>query len=237
MIRCVVVDDEKGAIDILSKYVKQTPYLELVQTYRDSIEALMFLTNNEIDLVFLDIDMPNLNGMQLSDLIKTKNMQVVFCTAYSEYAVESYERDALDYLLKPVTYDRFLKAIGKVQRKSRGKTEKDVAENKNPSAKIFIKSGSKIHQIDTEDLQYLKKDGHYIIFFTSTEKMISRMNMKELLDALPADNFVRIHKSYVVALNKIDTIEKHFVHIKEDEIPIGDSFKKEFFQRIQYSGT
>ena len=116
MLTCLVVDDEKGAIDILVEYVKQTPDLECVATFRDSVEALNFLMRNPADLLFLDIDMPNLSGMHLSDLVRNREIHIVFCTAYSEYAVESYERDAVDYLLKPIAYQRFLKAVGRVKK-------------------------------------------------------------------------------------------------------------------------
>ena len=107
MLHCIIVDDESGAIEILTRYVNKSAELELVRSFRDSIEALTFLASNEVDIVFLDIDMPNLDGMQLSELIRNKDIQVIFCTAYSEYAVDSYEKDAIDYLLKPIAYERF----------------------------------------------------------------------------------------------------------------------------------
>jgi len=237
MWRCVVVDDESGAIEILSGYVRKTPQLELTKTFRDSVEALTFLNHNDVDLVFLDIDMPNLNGMQLSELIRDKNIMVIFCTAYSEYAVESYEKEAVDYLLKPIAYERFLKAVTRAMNQNKTYATKITSENKDSTSKIFIKSGSKIHQLDIHNLLYMKKDGHYIVFHTTSGELLSRMNMTELLNTLPKNQFVRIHRSYVISTERIDTIEKHFVMIKNTEIPIGESYRKKFVDRIKYSGN
>jgi two-component system LytT family response regulator len=236
MLKCVIADDEMGAIDILSGYVRQTPDLDCVSTFRDSVEALKFLMENPVDLLFLDIDMPTLSGMQLSDLVRRQGIQIIFCTAYSEYAVESYERDAVDYLLKPIAYERFLRAVKKVQEKIRGKGD-DSEDGVSSKRKVFIKSGTRIHQLDTQDLLYMKKDGHYIVFHTTGGEILSRMNMEELLSSLPQDRYVRIHKSYVVAIDKIDTIEKHDVIIRGKGIPIGDCFRDDFLKRIAFSGT
>ena len=231
MLRCIIVDDESGAIEILSRYIERTPEIELVQSFRDSIEALTFLAENDADLVFLDIDMPNLDGMQLSELIRQKDVLVIFCTAYSEYAVESYEKDAIDYLLKPIAYERFLKAAQKAL-KARSEETK-LARN----GMLFIKSGPRIHQIDTREVLYMEKKGHYIVFHTPGKELLSRMNMNDLMKTLPSDNFVRIHRSYVVAIDKIDTIEKYMVVIKGKRIPIGESYKDDFFSCIQFSGN
>ena len=231
MLRCIIVDDESGAIEIISRYVDRTPEIELVQSFRDSIEALTFLTENEADIVFLDIDMPNLDGMQLSELIRNKDIHVIFCTAYSEYAVESYEKEAIDYLLKPIAYERFLKAVKKVLNVRRGEAKTDQARQ------IFLKSGSRIHQVNIGELLYMEKKGHYVVFHTPRGELLSRMNMNDLMNTFPSDNFIRVHRSFVVAIDKIDTIEKHFVVIKGKKIPIGESFRDDFFQHISYSGN
>jgi two-component system LytT family response regulator len=240
MMRCVVVDDENGAVEILNRYVNRTPELELVRSFRDSIEALTFLASNEVDLVFLDIDMPNLDGMQLTDLIRNKDIQVIFCTAYSEYAVKSYEKEAVDYLLKPIAYERFCKAVGKALKARSQAVDPDrtgIRKNKQPIKKLFIKSGPRIHQVDTGELLYMEKKGHYVVFHTPGKQLLSRMNMSDLLAALPPDDFIRIHRSFVIAIDKIDTLEKQMVVIQGNRIPIGDSFRDEFFARIRYSGN
>ena len=237
MLSCVIVDDESGALEILTQYIHRTPQLKLIESFRDSLEALTFLARHDADLIFLDIDMPNLDGMQLAELLHNKNMQVIFCTAYSEYAVESYEKEAVDYLLKPIAYERFLKAVDKAlnthMKNSRGE-KPGIPQEKDH---LFIKSGPRIHQVNINELLYLEKQGHYIVFHTSKEQLLSRMNMTDLLQTLPDGNFIRIHRSYVIALDKIETIEKHAVVIQGKRIPIGDSFREEFFQRIKYTGN
>jgi DNA-binding LytR/AlgR family response regulator len=235
--RCVIVDDESGALEILTQYINRTPQLELDASFRDSLEALSYLARHDVDLVFLDIDMPNLDGMQLAELVRNKDMQVIFCTAYSEYAVESYEKEAVDYLLKPIAYERFLKAVDKALKLSKKISPKHHSGIPSAPEHLFIKSGSRIHQLNVNELLYLEKQGHYIVFHTPIEQLLSRMNMADLLRALPADDFIRIHRSYVIALDKIDTIEKHTVVIRNKRIPIGDSFRVEFFKRIKYSGN
>jgi DNA-binding LytR/AlgR family response regulator len=240
MLRCIIVDDESGAIQVLTRYVNKTPDLEMIKSFRDSIEALTFLTSNQVDLVFLDIDMPNLDGMQFSDLIRNRDIQVIFCTAYSEFAVESYEKDAIDYLLKPIGYERFLKAINKALKIRSDGDEPDQMETLRKgslSQRLFIKSGPRIHQVDSRNILYMEKKGHYVVFHTSRGELLSRMNMSELMSTLPADNFIRVHRSFVVAIDKIDTIQKHRVLIKGKKIPIGDSYQEEFFKHIPYTGN
>lgn len=238
MLRCIVVDDESGAVEILSRYVAESPELELVGAFRDSIKALTFLASTDVELVFLDIDMPNLDGMHLAELIRDKGIQVVFCTAYAEYAVESYEKNALDYLLKPISFERFEQAVKKaVKARAKAPGGEQPAALGTPDKKLFIKSGPKIHQVDCRELLYMEKQGHYIVFHTQDGELLSRMNMQDLLDTLPAGNFLRVHRSYVIALDKIDTIYKHELVIRGKRIPIGDSFRAAFFKQIRYSGS
>jgi len=240
MLRCAVVDDESGAVEILTRYIERTPELELAGAFRDAVEAMAYLAGRRIDLLFLDIDMPNLDGMQMADLVRGRDTQIVFCTAYSEYAVESYEKEAADYLLKPIAYERFLKAVNRVLqlRKDRRTAAGPERPGRADEAKtLFIKSGPRIHQIDPRRILYMEKQGHYILFHTDTGEHLSRMNIGELLDTLPEGKYCRIHRSFVVALDRIDTIEKSAVVIKNRRIPIGESFRREFFERIKYSGN
>ena len=240
MLRCIVVDDESGAVEILTHYVEKTPELEMVRSFRDPIEALSFLASNQVDIVFLDIDMPNLDGMKLSELIWNKDTMIIFCTAYSEYAAESYEKEALDYLLKPIAYERFCKAVDKAQKARLVKSKSDHIDTHNKSGtshKIFLKSGPRIHQVDAGEVLYIEKKGHYVVFHTPGEERLSRMNMSDLMSLLPSNDFIRIHRSFVVAIDKIDTIEKHMVVVQGRMIPIGDSYRDDFFERIQHSGS
>jgi two-component system LytT family response regulator len=235
MLRCVVVDDESGAIEVLENYIRKTPQLTLDRSFRRSMEALNHLTHHPVDVVFLDIDMPELSGMQVAELIRDLNVTIVFCTAYSEFAVEGYDHDPADYLLKPVDYERFLKAVARVEKGGKRAAPRDGSGP--PRGKLFIKSGSQIHCIDPDTLLFMKKDGHYIAFHTPSGTVLSRMNMDDLMALLPADNFARVHRSYVVALDKIDTIQKSSLQIRSKEIPIGESYRKDFLNRIDVSGN
>jgi two-component system LytT family response regulator len=240
MLRCIIVDDENGAVEILTRYVQRNQEIELVRSFRDSIEALTFMADHEVDLVFMDIDMPNLDGLKLSELISHKNTLVIFCTAYSEYAVESYEKNAVDYLLKPIAYERFCKAVDKAQEAKSKRSEPDRLnrpDKKEHSGKIFIKSGPRIHQVNIEELLYVEKKGHYVVFHAPDGQRLSRMNMSDLLSTLPPNDFVRVHRSFVVAIDKISTIEKQAVIVHKRKIPIGESYRDEFFKRFRYSGN
>ncbi len=236
MVKCIVVDDEAGAIEVLSSYINDTPGLELTASFRDPLEAWKYISNSAVDLAFVDIDMPGLNGLQLAKLVRNKATAVIFCTAYAEYAAESYNVSAIDYLLKPIPFERFINAIEKYH--SIGGQEQPVDSDRQglQDKSIFIKSGPILHQVDLEEIKYIKKDGHYVEFHTTGKQLLSRMNMDELLDRLPGDGFLRVHKSYVVSKKWIKKIEKQFVSIDGREIPIGDHFRQEFFRKINYSG-
>jgi len=239
MLKCIIADDESGAVEILARYVRKTDDLELVGAFRDSIEALAFLAENEVDLAFLDINMPRLDGMKLAGLIRDRKTEVIFCTAYSEYAVESYEKGALDYLLKPIAYERFLAAVKKARRARTERSDSEQIEglqNDGNSRKIFLKSGPRIHRLDIDELLYMEKKDHYVVFHLPEGEVLSRMNMTDLLKSLPAGGFARVHRSYVVAINKIDTIDRDHILIKGVRIPIGDTYRDEFFKRIRFSG-
>lgn len=233
---CVIIDDEHGAIEVLSGYVEKVSWLNLESAFSDPMEALNFLSANHVDLIFMDINMPDLNGMQLARLIQSMKTKIIFCTAYPEHAVESYEVQALDYLLKPVPFERFLAAVNKSQLEG----ESDETNDSKSSPKddhIFIKSGSQIHLVETGKISSIKKDGHYIVFKINGKELLSRMTFSQLLELLPKNEFVQVHRSYVVAVNKIEVIQKQFIQIEGKEIPIGDAFKQEFFKRVNFIGN
>lgn len=235
MIKCVVIDDEAGAIDVLTNYINDTPGLEITASFRDPVEAWQFLSANTIDLAFVDIDMPTLDGLQLADLLKAKSTAVIFCTAYAEFAARSYELEALDYLLKPIPFDRFLKAVEKY--KNSIPMENTTVADTQTSETLFIKSGATLHQLSIDEIKYIKKDGHYVEFHTEKSQLLSRMNMDELLASLPSDKFARIHKSYVIGLQHIVKIEKQFINMGGCELPIGDHYRKTFFNTIRHTGN
>ena len=216
--QAIIVDDEPRAIELLKGYLQHFEQVKLVATFRNALKALEFLNKEPVDLIFLDINMPQLSGISLSKILPEKT-KIIFTTAYSEYAVESYEVNAVDYLLKPISLERFSKAIQKVF----GKPEKTRNE---PSDVIYVKSGSKTHRIDPTQIFYLEKDGNYMTYFLENQKVVARESIAEALLQLPS-GFMQVHKSYIINTNKIEFFEKDELSINGVSIPVGASFKEE----------
>ncbi|PTX11327.1 LytTR family two component transcriptional regulator [Pontibacter mucosus] len=232
---CIVVDDEPFALELAADYVRKTPFLELVGTFSNPVKALAFLMEREVDLVFLDINMPELSGMQLLHALPRKPM-VVFTTAYPEFGAESYNYDAVDYLLKPINYARFLKAVNKaVELQNLKKKDKpapvEPAIPTHDKAHVLIKSGTQTYKVKLEDILYVEGAGNYMAFCTKGKKILSLLTMKEVLELLPADQFVRVHKSYIVSLNHLDVLERHQVTIAGKAIPIGLTYREQFLAK------
>ena len=236
--RCIIVDDEPYAIDLLKSYVLKTESLELAGTFSNPVKAHAFLVKNRVDLIFLDINMPELTGIQLIKSL-THCPEIIFTTAYAEYGAESYEYNAVDYLLKPIRYDRFLKAVtkaGEITQKARGIKTNSVEVSTTPQTEeilLNIKSGSKVHRVGTGSILYVEASGNYMIFHTIQEKIMSLMSMKEAIDLLPKDSFARIHKSYIVSLAAIEIIERHQVTIKGTRLPVGSSYRELFLDKLK----
>jgi DNA-binding LytR/AlgR family response regulator len=234
-VNCVIIDDEPAAIEVLTEFADRTPNLHLLSTFRDPLQALAFLRDTKVDLIFLDINMPELNGMELLKVLIDPPL-VIFTTAYTEYAIESYEKNAIDYLLKPVTLERFLIAVNKAQSRLMNKNPEVIEINQTSSANeeiIYLKSGSKTHRIALNDVRYLEKDGHYISFCLSDKKVIARLSMKDVFEVISKSKFIQVHKSYIVSIAHVKTIERHQVKIEEAYIPIGKTHRKavhEFFK-------
>jgi two-component system LytT family response regulator len=235
MIRCLVVDDEPLALHIVEDYISKVPFLQLVKATTNPIEALTLVQQGEVDLVFLDVQMPELTGIQFLKIANGK-AKVILTTAYPEYALEGYELDVVDYLLKPIAFDRFFKAVQKVQGtlQPSAKPEKspEPAQNDFLSDFIFVKSEHKIQKVYLRDIMFIEGLKDYISIFTPGERIITLQNMKKMEDALPERHFVRVHKSYIVSLNKIDSIERSRIWIGDKIIPVGDTYREEFFKII-----
>ncbi len=234
MIRCLVVDDEPLALDILEDYISKVPFLSLVKTTTSAIEGLSLVQSDAIDLVFLDVQMPELTGIQFLKIINGK-CDVILTTAYSQYALDGYELDVVDYLLKPIAFDRFYKAAQKVlQNHSNGNTAPpEQAQTSNSHDFIFVKTEHKIQKIYLDDILYIEGLKDYISIFTKTERIITLQNMKKMEESLPAKSFIRVHKSYIVAIGKIESIERSRIQIGEKTIPIGDTYREYFFKQIE----
>lgn len=243
-LKCIAVDDEPLALDIIEDYVSKVPFLELVKRTENAIEALQMVQEGGIDLVFLDIQMPELTGIQFLKIANGK-ADYILTTAYSQYALESYDLNVSDYLLKPIAFDRFYKAVEKVHNRSKiQQAPVDIplqplftAAPVKPAATpvqdfIFVKTEHKIQKIELDDILYIEGLKDYISIFTKNERVITLQNMKKMEETLPRDQFIRVHKSYIIALDKIESIERSRISICGKIIPIGDTYRDEFFKHI-----
>jgi two-component system, LytTR family, response regulator len=233
MINCIIVDDEQHAIDILVHYVQQTPHLHLVGSFTNPIEALQLLTQQKIDLVFLDIQMPELTGMDFIKAIHGKS-KVILSTAYSEFALEGYELDVVDYLLKPIRFPRFLAAVQKaVQQVNAANETQQEAEDDY----IFVKTESKgkLLKINLADIDFIESMKNYVAIHRAGQKTLVYTSMKELEEHLPKKQFIRVHKSFIIPIARITGIEGNLLRLKNvtAEIMIGESYKAELMEIIR----
>lgn len=227
----MIVDDEPLARSLLKDYVAKVSTLKLVEVCSSPVAAMEILQNQPVDLLFLDIQMPEITGLSLLKIMKKKPL-VVLTTAYSEYALESYELDVVDYLLKPITFSRFLQAVDKVNsRMTSGPPEKVIPNPSQPF--IFIKDGTKLVKVKWEDILYIEGLKDYVTIHTRHQKVVSLQRLKSLEEQLPPDQFIRIHNSFIVALTAIDSVHKNEVHIGHAAIPISDTYKKSFRDFIE----
>ncbi|MBA4851143.1 LytTR family DNA-binding domain-containing protein [Emticicia sp. BO119] len=223
---CLIVDDEPLAVALMENHVRQVPFLILAGKCFNAMEAIAFLEKNEVDLIFLDIEMPYLTGMQLKSFLPEKQ-KVIFTTAYSEFAIESYEKNAFDYLLKPITFERFLKSVKRLQG---SESVKPVMSN-STDAHIFVKSGREIIKLEYDDILFIEGLKDYVSLVTETDKVITYKLMRELEESLPA-NFARVHLSYIINCNKIRKISDNQVIIQEKSIPISEKYRERFLQKV-----
>ncbi|MFZ5972005.1 MAG: LytR/AlgR family response regulator transcription factor [Bacteroidota bacterium] len=233
-ISCLIVEDEPLARNLMTEYVRKVPFLNLVKACANPIEALEILRSTPIDLLFLDVQMPEITGISFLKSLQ-KKPQVVLTTAYSEYALEGYELDVADYLLKPITFDRFLKAVDKVSQRLQPPTlpaDAPYSFAEPVPDYIFVKDGTKLVKIRWADILYIEGLKDYVTIHTRQQKVISLQRLKVMEEQLPADKFMRIHNSFIVALDAIDVVMKDKVQIGAQFIPIGDTYRKNFKEFI-----
>lgn len=241
-IRCLVVDDKPLALDILTDYIRKVDFLEFVASTTSALEALKLVEQEQIDLIFLDIQMPELTGIQVMKIIGGK-CRVILTTAYTEYALDGYEHNVVDYLLKPIAFDRFYKAAQKArQQLEAGQVPVAAPPAVQPEGKpaekgarsfIFVKTEYKIVKVRLDDILYVEGLQNYVSIYTRTERILSLRNIKKMQEQLPVQQFVRVHKSYIVSLDKIDSIERNRIFIGDAVIPVGDTFKEYFMELIE----
>ncbi len=221
------------ARNLLVEYVKKVPHLHLVKTCSSPLEAIEALRNHPVDLMFLDIQMPEITGITLLRTLQKKPM-VILTTAYSEYALESYELDVVDYLLKPITLERFLRAVDRADERSRQPqipVTKPAQESAQPF--VFVKDGTKLVKIRWVDILYIEGLKDYVTIHTRQQKIVSLQRLKLMEETLPADQFIRIHNSFIIALQAIDSVHKDKVQIGTVFLPISDSYRKSFKEFIE----
>ena len=226
---CIIVDDEPPAIRLLEKYVEKISFLRIEKTFTKPLEALTFLESSPVDLVFLDIQMPNITGIQLSKIIK-EDIHVIFTTAYPDFALESYNVSAMDYLLKPIEFERFYKAVKKLVPKS----ESVMVNHSNESDFMFLKTDgkNKFTKVLFSEIQFFQGLKNYVSLQLKEEQIITYNTLKHFSETLPQKDFIQIHKSYIVSIKHIDRIENDAVWIGETQLPIGNTYRKNFFEKI-----
>lgn len=230
-LRVLIVDDEFHARKLLSEYVSKLPFLELAGTGANVFEAMNILRKEHIDILLSDIQMPEITGLEFARSLKNPP-SVIFTTAYSEYAVESYELDVVDYLLKPIAFPRFLQAINKIiERKGSNipanypVSHTEPLPEKAKEESIVVKSGYKLYKIDYADLLYIEGQREYVTFHTTKQRITTLYALKDLEEKLPSGQFIRIHKSYIISVKHIELIDKNVLHIAGIKLPIGGGYK------------
>lgn len=229
--KCIAVDDEAPSLYLLEDNIRRVPFLNLVRSCSNALEAMEVLQQQKIDLMFLDIEMPELTGLDFLKSLSSRPM-VIFTTAYKKYALEGYSLDVLDYLLKPIPFDRFLKAVNKAyeyyQLKANQKKEEDFAPY------LFVFAEYSLVKVDMNDIAYIEALKDYIkIFLLSTNKpIITKLSMKAMEERLPSSAFMRVHKSFIVALDKISSIRKNVIKLGPVDIPLGESYREPLYARI-----
>jgi two-component system, LytTR family, response regulator len=222
MMTCIAIDDEPLALEVIKKYASDTPLIQLINTFTDAIQALSFIKVHPVDLIILDIQMPDISGIQFFQSLQVKPM-VIFTTAYSEYAVKGFELEAIDYLVKPVHFDRFIKALLKARKViSRQATKVGTDESF-----FFVKSGYAMVRITFNDILYIEGLDDYIkIHFVNKLKppVLSLMSLKSVMEKLPEDQFKRVHRSFIIPLQKITSIRNKTIYLEKNKVPLGDTY-------------
>ena len=226
--KCIIVEDEPLAQNVLKKYIGDQPSLELIAVCNDALEAQAILNKQAVQLIFLDINLPKLSGINFIKTLVHPPL-IIFTTAYPEFAVEGFELSAVDYLLKPFSFERFLKAVNKAIEKLNG-----LPQNNGPgNSFIFLKADKKIYKVDLESIEYIEAIGDYMKVMTDSGQLIVNETMKKMQEELPPGLFIRVHKSFIISRNKIKFIEGNFVQVADKSIPIGATYRNDVFTNIE----
>jgi len=228
MITCIALDDEPLALQVLKKYIEKIYFLECRGLFTDAEEARKFLESGAVDIIFLDIQMPDISGIEFSKSLTLKHTAVIFTTAFSEYAIDGFNVDAVDYLLKPIEYDRFLKGVYKA------KEYVDYLNNQELNqGYIFVKSNYQMVKIFLKDIIYIEGLDDYIKIYLPQRSVLTLMTLKTITQKLPSREFLRVHRSYIIPVSKINHISKSRIRIADKDIPIGVSYSESFFSAME----
>jgi DNA-binding LytR/AlgR family response regulator len=233
-ITTVIIDDEPLAIDIIEKYCQSIDHIEVLATFTNPVAGMKFINNNKVDLLFLDIEMPMLSGIEIIHTLKV-SPRLIFTTAYPQFAIEGFEMDAIDYLVKPVSYKRFLKAVNKLDPKIISTQQPPaLALVQAPSRFLFVKSDYESVKIVIDDIKYIEGLKDYLkIHLADNRYVLTLSNFKNLMEKLPYETFIRIHNSYAVNLKFVEAIQRNKVIIEKQRLPISETYKNNFLQRIR----
>ena len=229
-LRCIIVDDEPVARKIIRQFADQVEILNILDEFRSALKADAFLQNHDVDLIFLDIEMPKLSGIDFLNTMSKKPL-VILTTAYPEYALEGYKYDVIDYLLKPIAFERFYKAIQKA--KEYFELRETNIHGGNSSPYLFVKTDKKIEKVIINDILFIESLGNYVSICTEAKKMLSYLTLKSMEKQLPASEFMKIHQSFIVQLSKIDCIEGNEINIKNKKLPISRSYKDSVMKAVE----
>jgi len=229
LMKTIILDDEQPAVQILSVFVKKIPFLDLTLATTNAFEAIDTINNQSIHLLLLDIEMPDLTGIELLNALEQKPM-VIFTTAYEQYALKGYELDVVDYLVKPIRFDRFLKGINKAHKLYQSK-QTPLPTNKEDF--LLVKVDYKTVRIAYEDIRYIEGLKDYVKIFTTNEMILTRLNLKGIEEKLPANQFIRVHRSFIASLSKITAFQKSQISMGDQVLPIGDTYKAQLLDKLR----
>jgi DNA-binding LytR/AlgR family response regulator len=235
-INCIAIDDEPLALDIIKDYCSKVAFLNLLRTFDNAIESIEFIRSNKVDLIFLDIQMEELTGIQLLNALKHRPA-VIFTTAYERYAIQGFELDVVDYMLKPISFERFIKGVNKACERLQIDPDADKPENSKakpaePSF-FFVKTETRMERIENNDVLYVEGMGDYWRIVTKTRRIMTLMNARKLEEVLHEPQFCRVHKSFFIALDKIESIERNRIKIGDQYIPVSETYHKAFFDLVE----
>ncbi|HEX7410802.1 MAG TPA: LytTR family DNA-binding domain-containing protein [Bacteroidales bacterium] len=236
-INCIAIDDEPLALDIIKDYCSRVPFLNLLRTFDNAVESIQFIHDNKVDLMFLDIQMEELTGLQLLNALKTRPF-VILTTAYDNYAIQGFELDVLDYMLKPISFERFLKGVNRASERIMPEMREVIRQEIHPpdpaeESFFFVKTETRIEKVDASEVLYVEGMGDYWRIVTRNKRIMTLMNAKRIEDMLREPQFCRVHKSFFVAIDKINSIERNRIKIAVQLIPVSDTYRSNFFALIE----